>query len=61
MPDAEAHEQIRARIEVACQAFGETAPSSYTILINSLNKSSKWKLLVNQDGTSIYELPPGQG
>jgi retron-type reverse transcriptase len=42
-------------------AFGETAPSSYTILINSLNKSSKWKLLVNQDGTSIYELPPGQG
>ena len=42
-------------------AFGETSPSSYTILINSLNKSSKWKLLVNQDGTSIYELPPGQG
>ena len=42
-------------------AFGETAPSSYAILINSLNKSSKWKRLVNQDGTSIYELPPGQG
>ena len=42
-------------------AFGETSPSSYTILINSLNKSSKWKLLVNKDGTSIYELPPGQG
>ena len=41
-------------------AFGETAASSYTILINSLNKSPKWKLLVNQDGTSIYELPPGK-
>lgn len=42
-------------------AFGETQPSSYTILINSLKKSPKWKLLVQQDGTSIYELPPGQG
>jgi retron-type reverse transcriptase len=42
-------------------AFGETPASSYTILINSLNKSPKWKLLVNKDGTSIYELPPGQG
>jgi retron-type reverse transcriptase len=41
-------------------AFGETSPESYTILIDSLNKSPKWKLLVNQDGTSIYELPPGK-
>ena len=41
-------------------AFGETTPESYTILIDSLNKSTKWKLLVNQDGTSIYELPAGK-
>jgi retron-type reverse transcriptase len=42
-------------------AFGETAASSYTVLADSLNKSPKWKLIVSKDGTSIWELPPGQG
>jgi retron-type reverse transcriptase len=42
-------------------AYGEAPASSYTILIDSLNKSPKWKLLIHQDGTYIYELPPGQG
>jgi hypothetical protein len=42
-------------------AFGEASSQSYQILANSLNKSPRWKLIVAQDGTSIWELPPGRG
>ncbi len=42
-------------------AFGEASAQSYQILANSLNKSPKWKLIVQQDGTFIWELPPGRG
>ena len=42
-------------------AYGGPSASSFTILLDSLKHSPKWKLLVQEDGTAIYELPAGQG
>ncbi len=42
-------------------AYAQAPPDSFTILQKSLADSKKWKLIVNQDGTMIYELPPGKG
>ena len=42
-------------------AYGQVPPDSFTILQESLARSREWKLIVNQDGTLIYELPPGAG
>jgi hypothetical protein len=39
-------------------AYGEAPPDSFTILLNSLAHSRDWKLVVDRDGTIIYELPP---
>jgi hypothetical protein len=42
-------------------AYGQAPPDSFSILRTSLARSKEWKLIVNQDGTVIYELPPGAG
>jgi hypothetical protein len=42
-------------------AYGQAPPDSFQILQESLARSPDWKLIVNQDGTMIYELPPGAG
>ena len=42
-------------------AYGQAPPDSFKILQTSLAHSPKWKLIVNQDGTIIYELPPSAG
>jgi hypothetical protein len=42
-------------------AYGQAPPDSFTILRESLARSKEWKLIVNQDGTLIYELPPTAG
>ena len=43
------------------EAYGGPSASSFTILLDSLKHSPKWKLLAQEDGTAIYELPAGQG
>jgi hypothetical protein len=40
------------------QAYRVTSPGSFPILLSSLAHSSAWKLVVDQAGTVIYELPP---
>ncbi len=40
------------------QAYGEAPSSSFSVLLKSLAQSRTWKLIVNQAGTVIYELPP---
>jgi hypothetical protein len=42
-------------------AYAQAPPDSFQILQESLARSPEWKLIVNQDGTLIYELPPGAG
>jgi hypothetical protein len=42
-------------------AYAQAPPDSFRILQTSLAHSREWKLIVNQDGTLIYELPPGAG
>jgi hypothetical protein len=42
-------------------AYAQASPDSFRILQTSLAHSREWKLIVNQDGTLIYELPPGAG
>ena len=42
-------------------AYGQAPPDSFRILQTSLARSRRWKLIVNQDGTLIYELPPTTG
>ena len=42
-------------------AYAQAPPDSIRILQTSLERSRQWKLIVNQDGTLIYELPPGAG
>ena len=42
-------------------AYAQAPPDSFSILQASLARSPEWKLIVNQDGTLIYELPPGAG
>ncbi len=42
-------------------AYGQAPPDSFKILQESLARSRQWKLIVNQDGTLIYELPPSAG
>ena len=42
-------------------AYGQAPPDSFSILRTSLARSKEWKLIVNQDGTVIYELPPTAG
>ena len=42
-------------------AYAQAPPDSFKILQESLARSPEWKLIVNQDGTLIYELPPGAG
>jgi hypothetical protein len=41
-------------------AYGVTAPGSFQILFAALNHSPNWKLIVDQSGVIIYELPPKQ-
>jgi retron-type reverse transcriptase len=43
------------------QAYGETPPDSFTILLTSLAHSRAWKLIADRGGTIIYELPPTKG
>ncbi len=40
-------------------AYAQAPSDSFQILQESLARSPKWKLIVNQDGTLVYELPPG--
>ena len=42
-------------------AYAQAPPDSFKILQTSLARSREWKLIMNQDGTMIYELPPGAG
>ena len=42
-------------------AYAQAPPDSFRILQTSLAHSREWKLIVNQDGTLIYELPPSAG
>ena len=42
-------------------AYAQAPPDSFKILETSLAHSKEWKLIVNQNGTLIYELPPGAG
>jgi hypothetical protein len=42
-------------------AYAQAPPDSFRILQTSLARSREWKLIVNQDGTLIYELPPSAG
>jgi hypothetical protein len=42
-------------------AYAQAPPDSFSILQASLARSPEWKLIVNQDGTLIYELPPSAG
>ena len=42
-------------------AYAQAPSDSFRILETSLARSKEWKLIVNQDGTLIYELPPGAG
>jgi hypothetical protein len=42
-------------------AYAQAPPDSFRILQQSLARSKEWKLIVNQDGTLIYELPAGAG
>jgi hypothetical protein len=39
-------------------AYGTTPPVSFTILLRALAHSHSWKLILDQAGTKIYELPP---
>jgi retron-type reverse transcriptase len=42
------------------KTYNEVPPQYFAILLNSLARSSKWKLIVNNGhGTIIYELPAG--
>ena len=40
------------------RAYEATPPKSFTTLLSALAQSHAWKLIVNQAGTMIYELPP---
>jgi hypothetical protein len=40
------------------QAYRVTPPSSFTTLLMALAHDHRWKLVVRQSGTVIYELPP---
>jgi hypothetical protein len=42
-------------------AYAQAPPDSFKILQTSLAHSKVWKLILNIDGTVIYELPPGAG
>jgi hypothetical protein len=55
---APAYVLVTPTMRAYSQAYGEAPASSFSILLTSLAQSRTWKLIVNQAGTVIYELPP---
>ena len=49
---------VTSSMTAYAEEYGVAAPGSFTALLLTLSHSPAWRLVVNQPGTVVYELPP---
>jgi len=49
---------VTSSMTAYAEEYGVVAPRSFTALLRALSHSPAWRLVVNQPGTVVYELPP---